>query len=288
MNLKLSERDEALEVALSSKDRLQDALSSAKHGISGSWEKSVPLDLRSLLRCNSSDVYTITIDHNSTKLLTLHRWYCVCNVLLKDVYKSMRVEEQVYVVELDSIKMDLYSLTAIRILQGLIESIKGKCSIKLRGNSIVSSLLPSDVLNRYVRKGKLNRGEESWKVYENKGDVYTSFKGNVFDSVAPYVDVVLSTNIEITVSRIGKVKALHLYKKYLREDDNVNTDVYLSNMFCANTYGCNDYYTMAKEYPLKRLGVREQEESLLSFALNKSVDNMSSKQSKLLLGVDLG
>lgn len=284
MNLKVSERDESLSVALSVKERLQSALSSSKHGVSGEHGKGAALDVRTLLRGNSMNVSTVAIDYGTSKQLVLFKWYSMCTVLLREIVQSMERRGDTYMIHLDPDKMALYSTDPGSAVQGLLQSLRGKYHIVADGTSLVAQSLPPDILTRQIRCTRLNCRESDWDVTDEGGVVYTVFKGEHFDEVVGSASEVLSTNVDVTVSRLGRVRSMLLYRRHLRGE---SVDQYLANIFCSFSDRCNVYSNIARGDPVKRVSIKDQVGTLVSSSLARRVDTLSSAEAKFMVGAKL-
>jgi len=283
-----SPRNKALDIALSVRERLQDALNSAKHGSSSARSSGSQLSIRSLLHSNVSDTKTITIHHDSTKYMVLFRWYSMCTIRLKDIFLSISVATEV-TIHLDKTRMEMYVISIPDVVSGIASNNRdilvcnhgsedsGEYYIRL-------SNCPPDVLNRIVRKTSFNCCDSEWEVTGEQGDIITTFDGNKFSNVMMYADVTLSTDVDITVSYMGKVNATILYSKYVTDD---NSDLYIANMLCTRSKGNNTYRTIACDEPVKRMSIRSQVETLIESSLNNYTDGLVSMESRLMVGVDV-
>lgn len=284
-----STRDEALDIALSVGQKLQSALDSAKHGFSASSSNSYTMSTRDILYGDIADVKTITVDNNTTRLMVLFKWYSMCNVKLKDIYSSIS-SKQFMEIRISRIKMDLYVLDAESISRGIFinnKDVRLKQYQDLEDDGIILyvSNPPPDILNRIVRKTSLDCYVDDWEVKGESDTIYTIFSGNKFENVMMYVHDTLSTDVSITVSYMGKVNASLLYDKYISEP---NANIYIASIFCSRASGCNVYSSVSINEPIKRMCVREQVNTLVSSSLDRTQDNLSSIESRLVVGLNVG
>lgn len=282
-----SSRSKALDIALSVRSRLQEALSSAKHGMSNTNNSSPGITIRKLLYAGISDVETITIHHNTSRYLVLFRWYSMSTVRLRDIYLDVNVSS-ITTISLSKVKMDLYVLTLQDIATGLNRNNKdvvvascheesGICIINISSNT-------PDILNKLVRKTGFSCSDNEWSVSGEQGDIITTFNGNKFANVMSYADVTLSTNVNVTISYMGRIKAMMLYNKYARDE---YSSIYLANILCSKEDSANTYSNISIDDPIKSMSIRSQENTLIKSALNNSIDDLVSIESRLMIGVSL-
>lgn len=280
-----SERSRALDIALSSRDRLQNALSSAKHGNLSAFGKGMPLTIRHLLHSNVSRVRTVAVDLDSSRYMILYKWYSLCTLCLRDVYSTMYISSNNVVVSLDENKMALYVISAEEVLDGLSTNMGNKCEVCMSSSTeLVMDNAPSDVLTRCIRKTALDCTEHDWEVYGESGTIITVFSGNKFSNVMSYCDNTLSSNPEITSAYIGRVCANLLYDKYVSGD---HVEIYLSNIMCSKETGCEVYCNAFNDDIIKRLSIRDQINTIVTSTLNHSDHEIVSTESKLMTGMSL-
>lgn len=282
-----SARDGALDIALSTRDRLQDALNSGKHGISNSLPSGPPLTIRELLYSNISDTRTIAIDHNTSRYMVLYKWHALATVRLENVLVNMEKLGDV-VIRLSREKLDLYVLTVAEIVNGLANYSKEVIVSAYEDNKqhchITLSKCPPDVLNRVIRRTVLDCSVSEWIVTGETGTIFTTFRGDKFKQVMEYADVTLSTNTNITVAHMGRVNAAILYNRYTNCH---NKELQLANIFCANVRECNTYSSISRRSPVKRMSIRNQVSTLIAAALDGEADSLHTHESKLMVGVDI-
>lgn len=176
-----SERDPAMDLALSARNRLQSALDSTKHGISSSLADD-PITIRELLYGGIEDTRTIAIDYNTSRYMVLYKWHSLVTIKLKDVLESMSRSGAI-VVKLSKQKLDLYVTNTGEVAQGLAAYVKeiivASYDDAANGgdNCIVLSKCPSDVLNKVVRRTTLDCTADDLSVTGKLGTIHTTFRG---------------------------------------------------------------------------------------------------------------
>jgi hypothetical protein len=204
-----SARDEPLDIALSVGQRLQNALDSAKHGITNVVDGRHCLTIKDILYGDIADTKTITVHNNTSRLVVLFKWYSMCNVRLRDIYLSL-TNKQLTEVCIDKTKMDLYVLDEASVIEGILVNNKD-ISVKHCNDSggdgltLCISNPPPDILNRIVRRTSLNCNKDEWNVIGTSGTIYTVFSGDRFENVMMYANDTISTDVGVTVSYMGKV-----------------------------------------------------------------------------------
>jgi hypothetical protein len=282
---KQSPRDKSLDMALTTGIGLQNALSSMKHGMSRESETGVPITIRSLLSGGGKGTRTMTIHHGSNKYMVSYIWYSLSTVRLNRIMSAMDSTGGFRVL-LDKTRMCLYVITVDDVAKGISNNNKDIIvtdygNIDANLDYIILLHPPSDIANRLVRITDLDCTSDSWTVIEKNDTVFTVFRGDKFANVMQRADVTLSTDVNITVSYIGKVNAAILYTRYLREQ---GADLYVASMLCLKSSGINTYDTISSSSPLKRISVRKQIDTLVEASIDDMTDDLTSIESKLLAG----
>lgn len=279
-----SMRDAAFDVALSTRDRLQDALNSAKHGMKSPIAEGPILTVRKLLYSNISDISTIAIDHNSSRYLVLYKWHSLATVRIRDILASMEKVGDI-VLRLDKLKLNLYILTTSEVAT-MFSSYKDTIVATYNDQEayIILSKCPADIITRVARKTQLGCSVAELEVAGDVGTICTTFRGNKFAEVMMYADVTLSTNVEVTVAYMGRIRAATLYNKYISCH---NKELQLANIFCTNIRECNTYSSICRSSPVKRMSVRNQTKTLIAASLDGDEDKLQSRESRLMVGADV-
>jgi hypothetical protein len=66
-----------------------------------------------------------------------------------------------------------------------------------------------------------------------------------------------------------------------------DSNVYIANIFCSRSSGYNVYSNMSHSDPMKRMCVRDQINTLISASLEDREDNLTSIESRLVVGLDV-
>lgn len=282
-----SARDEALSIALSSKDTLQESLSVAKHG-STTKGRAPTLTIRSLLYGSVEPVKTICIHKCSNEYSVSYLWYSLSRVYFRDVYLSVQALDDCVRLYMDRDKLDLYVISLEDIVSGLQEGCKYPLMIDIVGDPddlcIEVNRIPGDIMLKCVRASPIDCIKDDWEVTGSVGEIQTVFKGDKYSSVYPYCDVTLSTNVNITIRHLGKTKAAVLYRMYASGE---HIDLYLSRMVTSSDDEVVDYGNMAKDDIIKRMTIRDQISNIVESSLRGDVDLLSSRESRLMAGLDL-
>jgi hypothetical protein len=283
-----SGRDRALDVALSTREKLQSALNSAKHGVSTAFGRGPPLTIRDLLYGNMSDMKTVTVHDDTTKYIVLFKWYSMSTVYLKDITTDVSIAGNI-IVHLDSMKMNLYVIDIEDVATGICMHNKDIVDVYPSGTdennfSLMFMHSPPDILNRVIRRTSLDCHNGDWEIYGETGTIFTVFRGNKFTNVMTHADATLSSSPDVTASYMGKVNSVILYRKYIND---INSDIYLANIFCSKDVGCNTYSNMNISSPIKRLSIRDQVSTLVSSTINNITDDLTSPESRLMIGLNI-
>ena len=279
-------RDIPLTIALSSKDSLQSSISAGKHGSEGSGAGGT-VDLRSVLYGSINGVRTMCIHLNANMYSVSYLWYSMVTVYVRDVYQSYAYSSGEGQLTLSNEKLDLYVIDAQAIAASLDECMDRQMvqGVRVLGGSTVLTLVepPHDIMVRCVRKSSANISEGDWEMRGTVGEIRTYFSGDKYLLLSPYCDVALCTDMSVVVRHLGKAKAAVLYRRYLRED---NVDLYLSKMLTQGK-GIYDYGTPHGSDTVKRMMVRSQVGTMVDAALEGSVDDLTSMESRLALGLSM-
>lgn len=284
------DRSPALDLALNTGAALQKAISSGKHGNVGNV-KGI-LSIKEILSATKKNVRTIGIHLNSAEDIVAYNWYRRSTITVADIYHSMNYDSSTghYVINLQVKLMHLYVVTLEEIIDSLRNCVKGKdvfFKYYYSAKDIVCILLTDlicDICNYVVRKTSLDCTPSDWNIYVRKDIVYTIFKGDKYRNVFDLCDHTLSTNVNITVSFMGKINSAIIYKIYT-DDNNVN--LYLAKMLYSSKMLADNYSTMCKDSGMKRLTLREQQKHMLELVEKKAVDNLTTKESALIVGLSL-
>jgi hypothetical protein len=244
-----STRNPVLEIALSTCERLQNALNSDKHEIINSIVNRPPLTIRELLYRDIADMKTVMIDYNITRYLVLFKWYSLFTLRLKEVFESMEKTGDV-LMRLSRVKLKLYVITAAEIATSLscyskdvIVTFYGNSATSAKSDYVVLSKCQPDILIRIVRKTALDCSVSKWKVTGEMDTIFTIFRGNKFSNVVPYSNITFSTNVNVTAAYTSRVNALILYNRYITC---ANKELQLANIFCSNNNKYNTYSSIAR------------------------------------------
>jgi hypothetical protein len=278
-------REPSLDIALSSNDALQEALSAAKHGVKLSKSAS-PISVRDVQYGPFAGVKTIAVHTNSTRYLSEHTWYSRCNVYVSDVLVRIERKGTGAVLHVSKDSLDLYTLSRKTLCTAINTMMKNR-ELLLFVRDTSDELLcevsdyPCNVLQLTVREGTLNCSPRDWKVLVTGDAVYTVFRGNRFAEVYEHCDATLSTDASITVSYVGKVHATSLYAQHLSGS---NHELHVALLMSSSDGRVRDYSNMCDESPLKALTIREQIHHLLEMAVRNDEDHLLSRESRLMVG----
>lgn len=284
MNSFIRTRDESLSIALSSKESLQSSISAAKHGDDESNSKLV-LDLRSMLYGSTSPTKTICIHHCANMYSVSYLWYSMCNVHIRDICYTLIYGSSTSALILDNNKLSLYVIKPKDVVEGL--NAKEKKAIASYGGMkggrhvLVLDNPPHNIMSRHARVSYVGISEGDWEVRGTMGEIRTYFKGERYSALSAYCDVVLSTDVSVTVSYLGKVKASILYRKYVKDQ---HLDVYLSKVLTCRQ-GIEDYGNASRRDVVKRATMRDQIGTMVEASLLDLSDNLSCIESRLMLGL---
>lgn len=281
-------KDEGLDISLSNKKNIQQALDSSKHGGKKSNRVHI-ISIKELHYGHINTVKTIAINKQSSVLREKYVWYSMCTVYFRDICDRLDHKDGMIQLYIKKQKLGLYSI-GYEDLKIYVDTLGGKSRILCSEldteefKVMLVAYCPPDIMSMIVRKTKLDAIVQDWTVKTNKDIVYTIFKGDKYHAIKDICDVVLSTDPNIVVCNLGKLNAMHIYRQYVSGD---NVDLHLSMLFCCYEDDVNDYSTMASTDLLKKLTIRDQIDTLRNVAAEDKIDNLSSKESKLILGLNI-
>jgi hypothetical protein len=280
-----AEWDKGLSIALLSKDTLQNSLNASKHDASAVSDSN-SLTVRKILYGSTSPTRTICIHLNNTVHSVLYLWYSMSKVYIRDICSSIESLEGSYMLHFSQVKLDLYVLNIAEVCNGLNVSYKVHMVFKVANSSCIEvRIVPQDIMLRCVRESPISSHSDEWEVFGKFGEIYSVFNGDKYKHLYPYCDTTLSTDLNITVRYIGKAKAAILYKQHIKGD---NVDIYLSKMLSTRAGEVSDYNSMSRSDPIKRMTIRDQMSGLVQSALNQDRDSMILKESRLMVGLNIG
>lgn len=276
-------RDAALEVALSSRHSVQQALSSMKHGIANRVQRVCPLSMKDILYGSYSGTKTLAIDENSSEYLVAYKWHSMASVQVRDLRVHISSLTSGYTIQINKTKLDLYVITPadlckfIQSICTIISSTETEESVTIHVSDI-----PIDFMNRYARKSGIDCHCGDWQLSSDNGTVYTLFRGDVYANLLGLSDALMTNNTRLNVEYMGKVNTALMYRKYIVDS---NLDLYVGTLLYSHPdSAAHDYSSTSKSDAIKRLTIRDQLSTVVSLSLNNASDELVSKESRLMAG----
>jgi hypothetical protein len=286
MNFEL-ELNNVLTIALSSKDGLQESLSASKHGRDNVARKPT-LTTRNVLYGGSDPVKTLSIHKNANLASVAYLWYSLSKVYFRDIYSSIEIDNNSVLLHLKRSMLHLYVMTLSDVALRLDSLCKNPIVLEVLDHEeypvVRVATIPHDLMLTTIRVSAIDSSSDEWEIIDNMGEIHTVFEGDKYTAIYPYCDVALSTNIDIVVRCLGRVKTMAIYREHIAGD---HVDMYLGKMLTSPHSRVGDYSNMCKGDTVKRITIRDQGSSVLEASTNGTSDTLVTPESRLMVGLNV-
>jgi uncharacterized protein YuzB (UPF0349 family) len=280
-------RDSAMDRGIA-KEGLQQQLDAVKHGVSKKVESAPFLDIKTITYGSAANVKTVAIDNDTDLVLVEYKWYSMCTVCVSDLMPSIDILHGETNIIIYTKYLHLFAMEPEEFVDNLNACYKNPIISKhyVEGDKLYAICKGQlyGVASKVVRKTDLECPPGSWEIKKYKDSYYTQFRGDKYQSLYQVCDAVLSSDFSVTANNSSIFDAMMFYHAYV---PNYELLPFLAIIAFSQPEEFSDFGNMSADSPLKRTVIRDQADAIIRNYEKGLVDNLTSKESCLIVGKNI-